>query len=132
MADREERVMPFTFVSLFYGMTTYMFVFKIHVNTIVALMLFSTTLLVIVLTVVTLWFKISIHAAAISGVVANLLVFGLKYPDSLAIYPLLGGVVLAGLVMTARLQLNAHSPREIVAGMCTGLLVCFNVLYWLD
>lgn len=132
MANREERIMPFSFVSLFYAMTTYMFVFKLQVNMTVALMLLSTTLLVVVLTIVTLWFKISIHAAAISGVVGNLLVFGLKYPDSLAIYPLLGGVVLAGLVMSARLQLDAHSPREILAGTFTGLLVCFNVLYWFD
>ncbi|WP_139793856.1 PA-phosphatase [Reichenbachiella faecimaris] len=111
-------------------MTTYLFVFKIQVNEIIALLLIATTLLVTVLTIITLWFKVSIHAAGISGVVGFFLVFGLKYPDSMAFYPLLGLLICAGLVMSARLQLNAHSPKEIWAGMCTGLGICFGTLYW--
>lgn len=122
--------MPFSFVSIFYGMTTYLFVFKIQVNDIIALLLAATSILVVVLTIITLWFKISIHAAAISGVVGFFLVFGLKFPESHALYPLLVLLISAGLVMSARLQLNAHTPEEILAGMITGLSVCFSTLYW--
>lgn len=122
--------MPFLFVSIFYGITTYMFVFKIQVNEIIGLLLLATTLLVAVLTIITVWFKVSIHAAAISGVVGFFLVFGLKFPDSQALYPLLILLILAGLVMSARLQLNAHTPKEILAGTITGLVVCFGILFW--
>lgn len=107
-----------------------MFVFKIQVNEIIGLLLLATTLLVAVLTIITVWFKVSIHAAAISGVVGFFLVFGLKFPDSQALYPLLILLILAGLVMSARLQLNAHTPKEILAGTITGLVVCFGILFW--
>lgn len=130
LENREERLMPFSFVSIFYGLTTYLFVFKIQVNDTIAIILFSTTLLILVLTVITYWFKVSMHAAGISGVVAYFLVFGLKFPESQAINPLLVLLIVAGLVMSARLQLNAHSPKEVLAGTITGFCVCFNVLYW--
>ncbi|WP_422360693.1 PA-phosphatase [Reichenbachiella sp.] len=123
--------MPFSFVSIFYGLTTYLFVFKIQVNETIAIILASTTILILVLTVITFWVKISIHAAGISGVVGYFLVFGLKFPDSQAMYPLLVLLVSAGMVMSARLQLNAHSPKEILAGTLAGLGICFNSLYWL-
>lgn len=130
LENREERIMPFSFVSIFYGLTTYLFVFKIQVNEIIALLLVATTILVIVLTIMTFWVKVSIHAAGISGVVGFFLVFGLKFPDSIALYPLLILMICSGMVMSARLQLNAHSPKEILAGMCTGLGICFGTLYW--
>lgn len=130
LENRDERVMPFSFVSIFYGMTTYLFVFKIQVNEIIAMLLIATTILVVVLTVITLWFKISIHAAGISGVVGFFLVFGLRFPDSQALYPLLVLLISAGLVMSSRLQLNAHTPKEILAGMLTGFIICFGTLYW--
>ncbi len=131
LENRQERIMPFSFVSIFYGLTTYLFVFKIQVNETIAIILASTTILILVLTVITFWVKISIHAAGISGVVGYFLVFGLKFPDSQAMYPLLVLLVSAGMVMSARLQLNAHSPKEILAGTLAGLGICFNSLYWL-
>jgi len=130
LENREERVMPFLFVSIFYGLTTYLFVFKIQVNEVIGILLATTTVLIAVLTAVTFWFKISIHAAGISGMVGFFLVFGLRYPDSLALYPLLILLVSSGLVMSARLQLNAHTPKEILAGMVAGLGICFGSLYW--
>lgn len=130
LENRQERIMPFSFVSIFYGMTTYLFVVKIQVNETIAIILVSTTILILVLTAITFWVKISIHAAGISGVVGYFLVFGLKSPNSHALYPLLVLILAAGIVMSARLQLNAHSPKEILAGTITGLGICFNILYW--
>jgi membrane-associated phospholipid phosphatase len=36
-------------------------------------------------------------------------------------YVTLGGIVIAGLVMSSRLQLDAHSPREVMVGSIVGL-----------
>lgn len=130
LENREERIMPFSFVSIFYGLTTYLFVFKIHVNETIAIILVATTILILVLTLITLRFKISIHAAGISGVVGFFLVLGIKFPESQVLFPLLILLVSAGAVMSARLHLNAHTPKEILAGTLTGLVICFNILYW--
>jgi hypothetical protein len=129
---REERLLPFSFVGIFYGLNTYLFVTKIQINDTITLMLFSSTVLILLLTFITYWYKISIHAAGISGVVGYFIVFGLDYPDTMAVPLLYGIMVLAGLIMSARLQLNAHTPNEIFAGCLTGVSVCFNILYWFD
>ncbi|UXX80226.1 PA-phosphatase [Reichenbachiella carrageenanivorans] len=126
---QEERVMPFSFVTVFYGLTTYLFVFKIQVNEVFALLLIATTLLVSVLTLITVWYKVSIHSAGISGVVGFFLAFGMRFPDSAVLYPLLVLLVVAGLVMSARLKLNAHTPKEVLVGMLIGLTICFGTLY---
>ncbi|PIB37222.1 hypothetical protein BFP72_18320 [Reichenbachiella sp. 5M10] len=130
MDKREERLVPFTFIALFFGMTTYLFIYKVGVNDLVATIFISTTVLILVLTVVTSWFKISIHAAGMSGMCGYLLALCYRVPGSELIYPLLAVVVLAGLVMTARLQVNAHRPAEVLAGFVIGLLICFSALYW--
>jgi len=129
---REERIVPFSFVTIFYGITTYMFVFQVKVNQAVALMLISTTLLVLILAIITLWFKISIHTAGVSGVVGILIAFGLKYPGTSVLYPLIGMILVAGLTMSARLHLNAHTPKEIFAGLAAGLSICFGALVLFD
>ena len=132
LENREERLIPFIFVAVFYAITSYMFVYKVRVNPVVGVMLVSTTVLIILLTIITLFEKISIHSAGMSGVVGFLIVFALKYPDSTVLYPLLVMIVLAGLVMTSRLYLNAHTPREIFSGFLVGFTVCFGMLYLLD
>lgn len=132
LEKREERILPFSFVTIFYGITTYMFVFQVKVNQAIALMLISTTLLVLILTIITLWFKISIHTAGVSGVVGILIAFGIKYPGASILYPLIGMIFVAGLTMSARLHLNIHTPKEIFAGVIAGLTICFSSLVLFD
>lgn len=124
--------MPFSFVTIFYGITTYMFVIQVKVNQSVGLMLIATTILVLILTIITIWYKISIHTAGVCGVVGMLIAFGLKYPGAASLYPLIGMVLVAGITMTARLHLNAHTPKQILAGAVAGLSISLSVLMLFD
>jgi len=128
---KDERMVPFTFVTLFFGMTSYMFIFKIGVNDLVAVIFGSTSLLILILTLITLLFKISIHAAGMSGFLGYLLCIAIKFPEIPLLYPLVILLILNGLVMSSRLHLNAHTPKEILAGFFIGLSVSFGSLYWL-
>ncbi|WP_119845032.1 PA-phosphatase [Reichenbachiella sp. MSK19-1] len=130
MEDREERMVPFVFITLFFMMTTYLFIYKVGVNQIVGVIFLSTTLLLILLTLVTSRYKISIHAAALSGVCGYLLALCWRYPNGMLVYPLIVTLIVAGGVMSARLQLNAHRAHEVLAGSLLGLLTCFAALYW--
>lgn len=132
LEKREERLLPFSFVAVFYGLNTYLFITKIQVSHTVAIMLFASTLLIVTLTLITYWYKISIHAAGISGVVGYFVVFGLRFPDSMAVPLLITIILLTGLITSARLQLNAHTPKEILLGCFTGFCICFGMLYFFD
>ncbi|MGL1885294.1 MAG: PA-phosphatase [Reichenbachiella sp.] len=130
MMNREERLTPFVFISLFFVMTSYMFIFKIGVNSLVATIFVSTTVLILLLTLITIIFKISIHAAAMSGLFGFVLSVMLKVPELSLLYPMLVVLVLTGAVMSARLQLQAHTTKEILAGGLLGFIISFFSLYW--
>ena len=129
LENRAERLMPFGFITIFYGITCYMFIFKIQVNDAVSIMLLSSTFLVLLTTIITTKFKISIHAAGINGVVGFLLYFGIFFPSTPLILIIASCVILSGLVMSARLYLQAHSIYEVLAGAILGVNVCFLGLY---
>ena len=131
LEKREERILPFLFITVFYGLTTYLFIEKVQVNNLLALMMIATTLLILLLTAITMQYKISIHGAGISGSVGFLLALTYQYNDPMLMYPLAVFVVLTGLVMTSRLYLNAHTIEEVSLGALLGFLFCFAALYFL-
>lgn len=130
MEDRDERVMPFFFITIYYAMNAYLFIFKIHVNETVAIILFSTFVMLLIVSLITLWFKVSIHAVGICGVLGFIAALAIQFPNGLLLYPLLAVLFLSGLVMSARLQLNAHTPAEIWSGAALGFFLCFTSLYF--
>jgi len=125
MNDKKDRVLPFIFVTIIYGLSAYLFLVKIHTNPIFGIVLASITFTLVLTTLITQSFKISMHSAGISGVVGFLMAVSFRYPDNELFYPIIITILLAGAVMTARLQLNAHNTKEIVAGALLGFLVSF-------
>jgi membrane-associated phospholipid phosphatase len=130
LEKREERFLPFLFVSIFYAITTVLFIRKVGVNGTIATMLIATTVLIALLMLISLFYKISIHSAGVSGVVGFLLVLCFQHPESFAIYTLVPAIVTAGLVMTSRLYLHAHKPDEILSGFVVGIGICFGALHF--
>lgn len=130
MPDREQRRMPFLFVSIFYAVTSYIFISKypqlVHLN----IMLAGMTFIIFLITAVTQYWKISAHSTAISGAVGFLAAFVVIYRDTPLLYALAGMVVLAGAVMTARLYLNEHEPAEVWVGSLLGLLISLASVFF--
>jgi hypothetical protein len=130
MPTRQERLMPFFFISLFYGLTVYFFSQRLAMNDMIVVMLIAVTILIFLIFLITIKFKISVHAAASWGVFGCLLSLNTQLPDSPLLYPIIGSVLLAGLVSSARLYLNAHTPKEVYYGLLLGFAVCFGILYF--
>lgn len=130
LEHRSERFTPFLFVTIFYGITSYMFIYKIQVNDAVAIMLLATTLLILLLTIITLKFKISIHAAGISGVVGFLVYYGIHFPSFQLVVLIVCGILMAGLAMSSRLYLQAHRTNEVLLGSLLGVSISFFGLYF--
>lgn len=64
--------------------------------------------------------KISLHAAAIGGLIGFLLFFSYHYKINLILL-LIPFFILSGIIATARLQLKAHSMTEIFIGFLLGI-----------
>ena len=130
LPTRQERVFPFFFSSLFYLITTYMFMAKFRVNTVLVVILGGATALILVVSAVTLLTKVSAHAAGGGALVGFLIGLSVRYPQSYLFIPLLVAVVLTGGVMSARLYLDLHSAKGVWLGMGLGVTVSLLSILW--
>jgi membrane-associated phospholipid phosphatase len=132
MQDKKDRLIPFSFITTFYAVTTYMFYSKLTLNPVLVLLMLTTTLLIVILTVVTYFWKISIHSAGIGGVIGFILALVHIFPGSELLVPFIISIVILGWVMTARLLLQAHTFSQVAAGavlgvgFCSVMMVTFN------
>ncbi|HQQ96824.1 MAG TPA: hypothetical protein PLX35_06145 [Cyclobacteriaceae bacterium] len=125
MVERAERVLPFILISLIYAVVTYMFFYKLRTNLNFNKVMILVTAMVMLGTVATLFQKISIHSLAMAGCVGLLLPLNKVEPMGSMMLPTVVMMVLAGLTMSARLYLQVHTLREVMAGALAGFSVGF-------
>jgi membrane-associated phospholipid phosphatase len=83
------------------------------------------------LAIITYFSKISIHVSTVFAVIGVLAMVFSRYAEYSLFYPILGLIILAGIIAGARLDLKAHSIREIAYGALYGLLSGFVSSYFL-
>jgi membrane-associated phospholipid phosphatase len=129
--NNNERFMPFLTTTLFYMVTTYLFLRQMNGYYTMIIVLGSITFSIALVTLISVFWKISAHSVGINGVAGFLFAFYYKYADPQLFYPILVIVLIAGTLMSARLFLNTHSPAQVFIGALIGWVVNFNVVYWL-
>jgi membrane-associated phospholipid phosphatase len=128
MTRREDRRIPFLFVSAIY-MTVTIFFYRIFPQIpFVVLGLMSITACLLVLTAISLFWKISAHGIAAGGVTGFMAGLVVHYHNQDLVYPLSILLVLSGAVMWARLYLNHHTPSEVWTGWFAGFSICISMV----
>jgi hypothetical protein len=77
---------------------------------------------IIILFMINIFTKISMHTAAAGGMIGIIIVMMIISPANMTV-PLLVSVVLAGIIGTARMILGAHQRGDIWLGYIIGILV---------
>ena len=123
MPDRKERLIPFVFISAIYVVVTYLFHSQTRMNLNDNFLKFMVIidLLVVMATVATFFFKVSVHSISAWGLIGIMVPLNKMSEITTLFYPTLGIIVLAGIIMSARLQVGAHSSREVMWGGVLGL-----------
>lgn len=127
---RRQRIVPFIFVTCFYGITAYMFYAKLQINHLIFLIFATVTGLLLLLTLITLFWKISIHSTGIGGTLGFVLAMHMVYPIPYFAYLLALLVATAGLIAYSRLALQVHTPMQVYAGLVLGLAICYGSLFY--
>ncbi len=127
---QSERTLPFILIACFYGFSTYMFYSKLHVSVSVVAIMMITTLLILSLSILSVFKKISIHAAAIWGLCGIMSAISINYMDTSVNGVLAILFLAAGLTTTSRLYLQKHEPIEIWIGAIFGFASCFLGTYF--
>ncbi|HET9054308.1 MAG TPA: phosphatase PAP2 family protein [Cyclobacteriaceae bacterium] len=127
LESRQERVFPFIIILLLYGAFTYILTYqsKIGTDDNVFKFLLIIDSLVLAGVFITLFYKVSVHAIGIMGLAGILMPLNKESDNILLLWITIGVMALAGVVMSARLQLNAHTPRQVLVGALSGFLIGF-------
>lgn len=124
---REERVIPFSLITVFYSIVIYIFYakFRIGLHDHVLRLMIVLNLLVLATTVVTYFYKVSVHSLSMWGLIGIILFLNKISDNNLLLVPTAILLALTGLVMWSRLQLRAHNSNELWLGAALGFGVSF-------
>ena len=131
MTDRKDRFFPFIFISIFYVIVAVLFHRQLPLNPLLSISLIAITVVVVLTNIITFFWKISAHSAGVVGWLGFIMVYEQVNPGTnTLLVPLLGAIALCGIVLWARLYLNAHKPIEILGGSVLGFLICYGSIYF--
>lgn len=132
LADRR---LPYFLTASVYLFLAYLFTFRMQLVSTVApeigILLGGIAVSILLVGLISLSWQISAHGVGIGGVVGIIASIMLRFSMSDLFFSLLLLVLLAGLVASARLKLNAHTPAQMGAGLALGLIVSVMTVYWL-
>ena len=128
MVSIEERKFPtllFTAISVLIGN----WLFKTKIVDLLAVLFFGYALAFII-SYIFLYFKqkISLHTAAVGGLIGFLIYYSYYYQINLIII-LAIFFILSGFIASSRLRLKAHSAREVFLGFFVGLINQFILFF---
>lgn len=127
MTSRQERIMPLIIIAAaFYG--TYYMLKQTSLTGFMALFMVGATMLVLVSLVINYITKISLHMTAWGGMFGVFLGFAISHNYNLTTILFLILFVI-GIVGTARLRLNAHSPAQVYSGFLLGTGIMVALFY---
>jgi hypothetical protein len=119
--NREERVLPMVLTTFFYYVTVFIFI-RYRIPVFIKAFMLSAAIISSVILIINFWFMISIHAAGTGALFALVLVlsFGMHTPLT---WFLIAVILISGAVISSRLLLGSHTPREAWSGFLLGLCV---------
>lgn len=129
ISNQEERTLPFISIAAFYAVTTYMLYDKMRVPYSLLIMMIVVSGLILLIALISLKFKISVHSAGIWGVAGLFSALSMKYLNTDAAFWIEMIYLAAGLTTSSRLYLGKHTPAESWSGVVFGFLFCFVAFY---
>ncbi len=129
LEEQSERPLPFLITAVFYAFFTFLFFERTYFDQLLAFILAGITVSVLLAAFITRIYKISMHSLGLGGLVGALFALQLRYGHWIGFQEgLLFGLVASGLVMTARLYMQAHTPGQVWLGWTLSALINFGTM----
>ena len=129
MQNARDRILPLLSTSVFYYIG-FLLLSRVRIFSVFKLFLIASVLVLIVLLLITLKWKISIHMAALGGMTAT--IFAMSFRSGVnPVIAIILAVIVSGLVGTARLILQKHTLWQLAAGYLLGFSFLYGVVYFI-
>jgi len=129
METRPERIVPFFMITAFYGAVCVMMSGRLGWNSFFILAMLTITVTSLIVSVITLYWKISVHGVTAGSIVGFLMAAMLVRSETALLLPTVGCIVVAGAVMSSRLYLNVHTPKQVAWGGIIGFLTSLTATW---
>ena len=127
LEERLDRRLPYLLTGIIYSVLTILFATRMQLvsdtSPQIAVILGGITVSIWLVGIISLYWKISAHSVGIGGVLGTLITITVKLGETDLIFLLVLFVGLAGLLMSARLYLNAHTLAQVNLGLLMGLII---------
>ena len=121
--NRNERFLPYFFVTAFYLATTFVFWKHLSLEIYLIKLLIMATFVIFITGLINMKFKISAHVLALTCLCGYLLKLSFNYSDWNQLVTLSLIILLTGLVASARLILKSHDGFEVTSGAIVGSVI---------
>ena len=127
--NRSDRIIPLVITTILYSTTSYI-IFRFPIPFFLKSFIFASSFLSLLVTSINFLWKISLHSVGAGALTAIVLILSFKMYTPLVWY-LIIIVIAGGLVLSSRLRLNFHNPRQVWFGFLTGFLglILFMMLF---
>ncbi|MCY7357082.1 MAG: hypothetical protein LH609_06365 [Rudanella sp.] len=133
--NRLDRRLPYFVTGIIYSALTFLFATRMQLvsetSPEITVLLGSITLSILIVGIISLYWKISAHSVGIGGVLGTLIAITLKCGETDLIFFLALFMGLAGLIMSARLHLNAHTLMQVNMGLLLGIFISILSVWFL-
>ncbi len=128
--NKEDRVIPQIFSCFIYLIIAVFLIYSQGVSNALSLCMVAVSISLIMLTIITPYWKISTHASGAWGMFAIISMLYLKFPSANYTPIFYTMLVLTVGVCVARLYLKVHTPMQVLAGSIMGSLIGFSLFYF--
>lgn len=127
LAERQKRFMPFVLTIISYVFCLLM-MHRLNIPWYMSGIILAALVVMIVCVIVNLWWKLSEHMAGAGAVIGGLVAFSALFGYN-PVWWLCLFILVAGVLGTARITLQHHTPGEVMGGFAVGLVCTFAVLH---
>ena len=128
METLEDRRLPYLITVVIYTFVATFFTLKLKQLPEVAIIMTGIAFSIAAVAITSIYWKISAHAVGISGTLGALIGIVIKFSSYELLYPIIAVILIGGLLIAARLHLNAHTPAQVIAGFFLGLIISMSVV----
>jgi membrane-associated phospholipid phosphatase len=130
LEKRSERLIPLFVTAIIYSGVSYVFLDYLSMARLLGLFMGTVTLSVVLTAFITHFWKISAHMVGLGGMVGFLVSVILRTHNQGLEFPLIGFVLISGLVASSRLYLKAHGILQICAGFLLGMVLSWSAVHF--
>ncbi len=133
VSNQKERLPVFLFTLFYFGLCYYFMrsTFRVLDSIIPGeyyAFMFGSLIAIVFAFVVNFWWKISLHAMCVGGVLggvfcSSLTLFGVNLNSAVQVNTIL--ILITGITCSARLVMNKHTPAQVYAGLFSGFAILF-------